>query len=964
MGAALLSSAMASSAIPIEPALAPRWQLRLLGAVELRAADVSISRWPSRAVAALLARLALAPHRDHPREELIELLWPGVSLDKGRPRLRQALSLLRSLLRSAPGPWPEVLLADRHAVRLTAHAVSCDVLRLEQHLAAGEQAAAQALYIGELMPGYYDDWIVAERHRLEALRESWQAAPRRHSIEPPWLPPQEATASTPWRTSLPSYWTRPFGQEATLAQLMPLLQDHRLVTVTGPGGMGKTRLAVALADQLIRQSPNTAAKAWHFELVAFVSLAATETASELWSALAQALVEDVSADPRSQVTAGLGQRTALLVLDNMEQVSTEAVDGLAHLLQQAGGLHLLLTSRRRLGLPGEQVYDMPGLPLPPREEGLPPDILTLGQNPSVALFVDRARDSRPEFHLTVNNVLPVVDLVALLGGMPLAIELAASRLRALQPRELLVRLQSDQGSPLLELLARPGSTATAAARHASMRHVVAWSWRQLSPELASLLRAMSVFGHAATLTAVGQALAGLDDADAVGAPAVCTADPARVQALLADAVDLSLVKAEPTKTLPVSGRPDSEQAMPSTRYALLPPVREFAAEQCAPGEPVRVRARLRRWLADLARQGLPRHRQALQQDLVHAWGLLQRAQTDNRPGEALALAVALQSEWNWRPSAPALMSVTEWALGQHHGRRSDALVSEGHYLVVALATLRADMHKAAVHADAAVATAPDDRLLALALSIRCWVGQQRGDDPSTLQPELSRALHLARQGHDVRVLGLVLRLQAAQSAYHLNDPVAAEPLFQECVQLFEQAGDSAQAWLRQIELAGCWARTGREPSALVLLDMCLRERPAMAQSLVLIYALTELGRVQLRLRAPQAAQAALVQAADLAQRHDWPGLLLPALLPLPEAWVICGQAEPAALLHGHVMARWPATIGGFNRRDAWANRRTRRLLARALSGARADLLLQVGAGLTQAQALQLLRESPPRHTCA
>src|SRR5687767_10296775 len=103
-----------------------RWQVQLLGAVEAISATQRIERFPSRAVAALLARLALAPERTHPREELVELLWPGVALDVGRNRLRQALSTLKSLLEPAGQPGAAVLQADRLAVRVVPGAIACD----------------------------------------------------------------------------------------------------------------------------------------------------------------------------------------------------------------------------------------------------------------------------------------------------------------------------------------------------------------------------------------------------------------------------------------------------------------------------------------------------------------------------------------------------------------------------------------------------------------------------------------------------------------------------------------------------------------------------------------------------------------------------------------------------------------------------------------------------------------------
>ena len=133
----------------------PQWSVRVLGSVEAQGHGQLISRWPSRAVAALLARLALAPDRAHPREELVELLWPGVALEVGRNRLRQALSTLKSLLE--PGSSLPVLQADRAALRVVRGALSCDARDFERLLRSGHVAQAREAYRGELMPGHYDD---------------------------------------------------------------------------------------------------------------------------------------------------------------------------------------------------------------------------------------------------------------------------------------------------------------------------------------------------------------------------------------------------------------------------------------------------------------------------------------------------------------------------------------------------------------------------------------------------------------------------------------------------------------------------------------------------------------------------------------------------------------------------------------------------------------------------------------
>ena len=162
---------------PAPPAAEPRWQVRLLGAVEAFDGVQRLDRFPSRAVAALLARLALAPDRAHAREELVELLWPGVALAVGRNRLRQVLSTLKSMLEPPGVPGAVVVLADRLSVRAAPAALGCDAVRFQQLVRAGQSEQAAALYRGELMPGYFDEWIHDERQRLAALHERLLATP-------------------------------------------------------------------------------------------------------------------------------------------------------------------------------------------------------------------------------------------------------------------------------------------------------------------------------------------------------------------------------------------------------------------------------------------------------------------------------------------------------------------------------------------------------------------------------------------------------------------------------------------------------------------------------------------------------------------------------------------------------------------------------------------------------------------
>ena len=419
---------------------AASWRIELLGQLRASSGDLVITQFGSRKVAALLARLALYPKRAQAREELIDLLWPNTDLDTGRNRLRQALFALRRLL-EPPGA-AQVLILDRSSVRLNPAAFSCDVAEFEVHVRARDGAAAQALYIGELLPGHYDEWIVDERSRLAALADRMVAPTDGRTAETtkpaamampdpePGMRLQPTETLRPDRQELlPAYVARFFGREAQIEQLGQMLKTHRLITLLGPGGSGKTRLAAEVARRR-RQA---------YAVVAFVALAECSRPDELPARLRAALrLPDGQGDAVEQLKLYLHTRPTLLVLDNFEQlVAPGGAQVLEQLLQGLPELHLLVSSRRVLDVDGERSFDVPPLPLPDAGD----DLAACAANPSVALFVDRAQGARAGFHLNARNRGDIEALCAALEGVPLAIELAASHAHALSAADM--RTQMD-----------------------------------------------------------------------------------------------------------------------------------------------------------------------------------------------------------------------------------------------------------------------------------------------------------------------------------------------------------------------------------------------------------------------------------------------------------------------------------------------------------------------------------------
>jgi predicted ATPase/DNA-binding SARP family transcriptional activator len=453
--------------------------------------------------------------RDELRAELVELL-----MDLARAEGRAGL-------------YPDAIRTLRRAVRTDPLNEDAHGALIRMRAAAGDRRGAVEEY-ERLRDALRRELGVEPDHETRDLYETLV----RGGTPAPAVDDEAPARPPEGPAPLPLHATSFLGRDLELRAVRRLLGSARLLTLTGPGGVGKTRLAVRAAEE---PAP-PGRMAW------FVDLAAVADPRLVAPAIAGALGVVVGPDhsPIDAVSAHVGAAPALLVLDNAEHVLAAVAEAVGGLLARCPRLRLLVTSRQRLGVEGEHVWPIAPFEVPPGDDASDPEALE--RFDAVRLFVARARAVQPGFALTSRNAHDVLRICRGLDGMPLAIELAAARADVLSAGQIAARL-----ADALRLLARRG--AALPARQRTLVGAMSWSTDLLSEAQQTLFQRLAVFVGGFDLEAVeavcrGGSLAGADALD-----------------LITDLVERSLVLTEP--------RPDGV----TMRYRQLETLRQFGAEQ-------------------------------------------------------------------------------------------------------------------------------------------------------------------------------------------------------------------------------------------------------------------------------------------------------------------------------------------------------------------------------------------------
>lgn len=588
-----------------------------------------------------------------------------------------------------------------------------------------------------------------------------------------------------------------------------------LVTLVGPGGVGKTRLALHVAADLLDDFPDGV---WFVDLtpISDAALVPTTIATTL------KLNEESSQSLVESLKAYLRDRHVLLVLDNFELV-LDAAPVVAALLQAAPGLKVLITSRASLRMSGEHELPVPPLQMPDPQQL--PALEQLSQYEAIALFLQRAQAVKPDFMLTEANAPAVAAICHRLDGLPLALELAAARVKLLPPHALLARLERS-----LTLLTP--TTQDVPARHHTLRSTLDWSYHLLNRDEQRLFARLAVFAGGCTLEAV---------------TAVCNADhqlPMDLLDGLQSLLDKSLLRQEERPAV------ETDVGDDEPRFTMLATIHEYAAAKLrASGEDPRIREQHAAYFLHLAERAAVeltgpqqgRWLLRLEDELDNFRSALAAAGSMGKPEDGLRLAIALWLFWRQRGRWSEGRSWLERAL-EHDQVVNPGLRAAALYQIGSLACLQ--------HDDArAVEVSSESLNLARALDDRCaiaWslhnlgvVALHRNDYPPA-RADLEASLELFRELDDQWGMANVLN-SLGEVATVQGDYARSRSLHQAALEALRSLGNTGAAAWPLIDLGRVAILEGDYPRAIALLEESLLVFRSLADSWGIAWSLNHLG---------------------------------------------------------------------------------------------------------------------------
>lgn len=678
--------------------------------------------------------------------------------------------------------------------------------------------------------------------------------------------PAEPVVPPERQHNLPVFPTPLVGREQSSGWVRSLLQraDIQVVTLVGPGGIGKTRLSIQVASTLIT----------HFrDGVWFVSLASLRDAALVLPAIAQVfgLHSDSAGPLEESLAAYLRPKQTLLVLDNLEQV-IDAASALGRLLASVPGLKLLITSRIALRLYGEHEYSVPLLALP--DLNSPPSVERLADNPAIRLFVQRARAVKADFELTPQNALAVARICTRLEGLPLAIELAASRVRLFTPQALLARL--DQRLPMLT-----GGSRDLPERQKTLRATIQWSYALLDEAEKPLFASFSIFAGGSTLPAV-EAVCGGDDL------------VERLESLLAKSL---LYRADD---------PDGE-----ARFFMLETIREFAQERLAESvEYATIQQRYAAYYVALAESIAPQLATAklteslerLTRELDNlrsacAWSVQQPVAE-----AALRIAGCLQLFWYWRGHVEEGRRWLEAGLARSQGVPASVL-AKAYRSAGLLAWAHGDYVQALVYDNQGLTlyqALGDRRGIAEALNSLGNSNSEIGDD-DTARQNYKESLANYRAAGYVPGIAMVLS-NLGELAARNCDYGAARAYYDESVALKRTLGNPASIALVLLNLGEVAMVQGDEAQAKGYLEESLRLGHQVNTPHLIGLCLENLAKLALRQGEIEAALKLLYEALSLLRDIHNTRAILYTLEAMAGAFGFGRQTDLAVRLFGAAAA--------------------------------------------------------------